>query len=145
MLIGEATGELCLLDWQRAWRGAWIPRSSRIRDLACLHATLPENLAGRGERLACLRAYLGKEGGRPALRRLLAEVETLARRLRQRRHIREKRQPPTAEQQAWIRLDGQALCITPALVEMTGGTSLRLARPGPAAAAGRRRPIRSAG
>jgi heptose I phosphotransferase len=124
VLVGEADDALCLLDWQRAWRGAWVPRSARIRDLACLHATLPDDLAGPRERLACLRAYLGSSQGNSALRKLLAEVEALARRLRLRRHIREKRQPPTAVQQAWVRLDGEALCITPAFAQRMAERSL---------------------
>jgi heptose I phosphotransferase len=123
VLVGEG-GELCLLDWQRAWRGAWIPPSARIRDLACLHATLPDDLAGPRERLACLRGYLGARGRRAARRDILAEVEALARRLRRRRHIREKRQLPTAQQQALICLDGQALCVTPALAERTAAQPL---------------------
>ncbi len=124
VLVSEPEGELCLLDWQRAWRGAWINHAGRIRDLACLHATLPDDLAGPRDRLACLRAYLGERGDRHALRLLLAEVEEMAFQLRQRRHIREKRQPPTVSQQAWISLDGEALSITPALAEMSAGQSL---------------------
>jgi heptose I phosphotransferase len=122
VLLREADGEFCLLDWQRARCGA-MARACRIRDLACLHATLPDDLAGPRERFACLRAYLGKPDRR-VLRRLLAEVEALAYRLRRHRHIREKCQPPTATRQAWISLDRQALSITPALAEMTAGHSL---------------------
>jgi heptose I phosphotransferase len=123
VLVREKNQEPCLLDWQRARYGR-ITRADRIRDLACLHATLPNELAGPSERLACLRAYLGEPHDRRALRRLAAEVEALARRLRRHRHIREKCRPPTATQQAWISLDGQALSITPALAKMTAGQSL---------------------
>ncbi len=122
VLVRESDSEVYLLDWQRARCGS-VTRACRIRDLACLHATLPEDLTGSRERLACLRAYLGKESPRE-LRRLVADVEALARRLRRHRHIREKCQPPTATQQAWISLDGQALSITPALAEMAAGQPL---------------------
>jgi heptose I phosphotransferase len=123
VLVSEADGELRLLDWQRARCGS-ICRTDRIRDLACLHATLPDDLAGPCERLVCLRAYLGKTGNPTALRRLVADVDAAARQLRRHRHIREKCRPPTATHQAWISLDGQALSITPALAEMAGGQSL---------------------
>jgi hypothetical protein len=46
-------------------------------------------------------------------------VELLGRRLLGRRHICEKRQPP-ARPQAWICLDGEALCVTPILRDRLG-------------------------
>jgi Lipopolysaccharide kinase (Kdo/WaaP) family len=116
--------DICLLDWQRAWRGAWIPRWARIRDLAAVHATIPESVAGPRERLACLRAYLAASGGRGGWRGLVAEVDRVACRMRRRRHIREKRQVPTAAAQAWICLDGEALCVTPTLADLAGTASL---------------------
>jgi heptose I phosphotransferase len=124
VLVGSADGELSLLDWQRARRRAWLSSSEIIRDLACLHATLPDELAGPRERLACLRAYLDSSGKPSELRWWLSRVESAAARLRKRRHIREKRQLPRSEKQEWIRLDGQGLCVTPALVELAEEQSL---------------------
>jgi heptose I phosphotransferase len=127
VLVRPDDFSIVLLDWQRAWRGAWIKQACRVRDLAALHATLADHLAGARDRLALVFAYLDR--GRPAtrgrrLRRLLPQVERQALRLRQKRHIREKRQPPTAEPQTWICYDGEALNVTPELVEATAGRPL---------------------
>lgn len=116
-----------LLDWQRAWRGAWITLASRVRDLAALHATIGDGLATSRERLALLCAYVAHTSShkrRRLLRQLVVQVDRQARRLRQKRHIREKRQLPTSEQQAWICLDGDGFCITPELAEMSVGRPL---------------------
>lgn len=118
-VLVASTGELHLLDWQRAWRGAWITRAARVRDLAALHATLPDAVAGPRERLAFLRAYAGTD--RSGRRCLARAVLSKALHLLRRRHVREKRQPPTDTAQAWICLDGQSLCITPALAELYAG------------------------
>jgi heptose I phosphotransferase len=120
-VLVDPGGAVHLLDWQRARRGAWITRAARIRDLAALHATLPDHLAGPRDRLALLRAYAGPE--RANLRWLAREVQKEARRLLRHRHIREKRQPPPAGAQAWICLDGQALAITPVLADLYQGTA----------------------
>jgi tRNA A-37 threonylcarbamoyl transferase component Bud32 len=61
VLLGPG-GEVTLLDWQRAVRRTRVSRRERARDLAALHATLPEHLAGRRERLVLLRAYRGTGG-----------------------------------------------------------------------------------
>lgn len=122
VLVGDET--LCLLDWQRAWRGAWVPYLARVRDLATLHATLPDALTTSRDRLTFLRAYLGPTITARTLRRYLVDIEAYSRELQQRRHVREKRQPPTAEPQHWICHDGEALCVTPAMESLMAGESL---------------------
>jgi tRNA A-37 threonylcarbamoyl transferase component Bud32 len=118
VLCRPETGELWFLDWQRSRCGRRLDLSERARDLAALHATLPERLAGPRLRLLALRAYLR---GLPAVERpprhaLLAAVEGHSRRLLRRRHVREKRQTEApAEAQSWVCLDGEALCVTPGL------------------------------
>ena len=120
VLVGDATGEVCLLDWQRAWRGAWIPHSSRSatwrvcmprsptiwpdRERFAFCATSARGLAGR-PCAGCWRRWRRWPG-------VCGRGGTSAR----------ARQPPTAEQQAWICLDGQALCITPGAGGDDGGT-----------------------
>ena len=131
VLVGPENS-LWLLDWQRAWRGAWIPQQARIRDLAALHATLPEQLAGVRERLTLFRAYIGRALSltRSSAKRhqqsraLLYQIDEQSRRMQNRRHIREKRQPLPSEPQNWIAVDGEALCITPALAQAMAGQSL---------------------
>lgn len=116
---GEA---VTFLDWQRSWRGRRLGWSSRLRDLAALHATLADELATAGERLACLHAYLPRrprtaakrKPRRGLLRWLQAAIEARAARLRRRRHIAEKGLPaPPAEPQEWLCVEGQELCVTP--------------------------------
>jgi heptose I phosphotransferase len=106
-------GDEChIIDWQRCLRGdAPLGQWSRQRDLATLDATLPDELASPRDRLALLRAYLG---GRRGLRRFAAEVRVMSGKLLTRRHIREKRCPAPPDQ-SWTCLDGEALCVTPAL------------------------------
>ncbi len=100
-------GEEChLIDWQRGKRGG-----DPLRDLAALDATLPDELASPRDRLALLRAYLGTSEG---LRPLALAVRALALQMLKHRHVREKRHPAPPDQ-AWTCLDGDALCVTPAL------------------------------
>jgi heptose I phosphotransferase len=123
-VLVEPGGAVHLLDWQRARRHYVLSGAARARDLAALHATLADELAGPRERLACLRAYLGglPQAERPPLPAFLAAIEARARRLLARRHVREKRQARApARPQGWLCLDGEALCVTPALRELCPG------------------------
>jgi heptose I phosphotransferase len=113
-----------LLDWQRARLRHTLSWQDRERDLAALHATVDDALATAEERLICLRAYWRAcsplfISWPAAVRR----VEAHARQLRTRRHISEKRHPP-AQPQAWICLEGEALCVTPVLQERYGHEAL---------------------
>lgn len=108
-----------LLDWQRSRRWAWPSWRQRLHDLAGIDATLAEELAGVRDRLTCLRSYL-REGMRLGQRRRSLSLRTAAvlvarcsRRLLQKRHVRELRQPPLAAgTQNLVWLDGEALCVT---------------------------------
>src|SRR5262249_30054722 len=60
VLVNPCNKALCFLDWQRSGQQRAVRWSARCRDLAALHATLHANLAGKKERLICLRAYLRK-------------------------------------------------------------------------------------
>jgi heptose I phosphotransferase len=115
-------GGVCFLDWQRARRSRLDGRR-RARDLAALHATLADDLAGPRERLRCLRAYLAASaapgGRRPGAAGLLPELLRHARRLLRRRHVREKQRTPLPEgAQEWRCLDGDALCAAPGLHDL---------------------------
>lgn len=115
LLVDPQTGAIHLLDWQRARLRRSLSWRQRRRDLAALHATLADSLATPRERLLCLLAY-GRAAGHAGIAwgRAVRQIESEARRLLGHRHIREKRQLPSAAQ-AWICLDGEALCVTPAL------------------------------
>lgn len=120
LFVDPRDDSIHLLDWQRArltYRLSW---RQRRRDLAALHATTDDALVSPRERLVFLRAYL-HANPEPGLSWSEAArgIEAQARHLLRRRHIREKRQPP-AQSQAWICLDGEALCVTPVFQQRCG-------------------------
>jgi tRNA A-37 threonylcarbamoyl transferase component Bud32 len=135
VLVQPETGEVHIVDWQRTRRVRAVGWQARGRGLAALHATLDERLLSAGERLAFLRAYLAGAQQHPEeaeapdrlrppsaprrrarLRLILQGLRSYTRRLLARRHVREKRQLP-GPAQAWVCVDGEALCVTPALEE----------------------------
>jgi tRNA A-37 threonylcarbamoyl transferase component Bud32 len=126
VLLDPDTLGVCFLDWQRAFRRYALRPGEPARDLGALHATVPDELAGPAERLALFRAYLRAARIPPGrARQLLARVEAQARRLLARRHVREKRRPPPADgEQAWVCLDGEALCVTEAFRRSARARSL---------------------
>jgi len=109
------------LDWPRARRRHRVCRDERGHALAALHATLADTLAAADERLACLSAYLSAAAARPVLKPFLRLVLERTRRLLNRRHIVEKRQPAADEVQGWSCRDGEALCAAPALADAWPG------------------------
>jgi heptose I phosphotransferase len=126
VFVDPRAATVSLLDWQRTRRRGFLGLRARARDLAALHATLADELAGPRERLACLFAYWHAlpADERLPLRALLAGVQGRAQRLLARRHVREKRQALPAEDQAWICLDGEALCVTPSLRQLYAAEGL---------------------
>jgi heptose I phosphotransferase len=131
VLVGPGGDTPYFLDWQRSRRRRAAGGRLRARDLAALHATLPEALASPRERLAFLRAYLRAEpvsdGPSPGLWDAARAVEGEAQRLLRRRHVREKLRPAPGDgaAQDWTCLEGEALCVTSAL-----GPAWPAARPG---------------
>ena len=71
VLMGSGQ-RICLLDWQRCDGRRHVGMAARVRDLAALHATLPDDLASERDRLALLRDYVGSSKGE--LSRYLAAV-----------------------------------------------------------------------
>jgi hypothetical protein len=115
ILVHADRHALHFLDWQRSPRRHRLGPRERWRDLAALDATLAEELAVPRERLVCLNAYC-KSANIPGVASVQALTAIKKKRwlLSQRRHIREARQLPEATAtQELIRLDGEALCITP--------------------------------
>lgn len=142
VLVRADGANLVVLDWQRTrpkYRAGWAQRG---RDLAGLHITLPLELASERERWFCLRAYLAETarltaftGQKGAPRRylcgpqcaaLLHGLRQEARRRLRHRHVLEKRhQGLTRAHQDWLRLDGEALCVTSALPRSWPGVDPR--------------------
>jgi tRNA A-37 threonylcarbamoyl transferase component Bud32 len=115
VLIHPHRRTVTLLDWPRSRRRPAVGWQERTRDLAALHASLADDLAGRRERLACLRAYLLACGDawRPPAGVLLRLIRRRAEWLLRRRPVRELRQPPrpaAGERLRWV--EGEALCVT---------------------------------
>jgi tRNA A-37 threonylcarbamoyl transferase component Bud32 len=115
LLVHPGHERICIIDWQRSRRGE-VPLRDRCRDLAALHATVADNLAGPRMRLLCLRAYLKRSRTSAGQRRMslvarkiahISEVLRESRRIREMRHVAAEHSP----QLVW--LDGEALCVTP--------------------------------
>ena len=106
-----------LIDWQRTRRSGRVPWTIRVRELACLHATLADELASPRERLAGLRTYLRAAlGSRPSLRPWLDLIVRRSQRLLRRRTVRDQRRPliaASAQRLRWI--DGERLVVTRAV------------------------------
>jgi tRNA A-37 threonylcarbamoyl transferase component Bud32 len=110
VLVSPGSGEITLIDWQSARRVKAVPVGERVRALAALHASLPEELASPHERLRVLRAAFGP--GR--LAEFARCVEREAAKLRERRSIRDQRQPAvTASPQRLVWVAGEAVCAVP--------------------------------
>lgn len=108
VLVAADSGDLTLLDWQSARRVKSVPAAERIRSLAALHASIPNELAGPRERLRVLRAALGP--GR--LAGVARRVEREASKLRGRRSIRDQQQP-AGQSQRLVWVAGEEVCAIP--------------------------------
>jgi hypothetical protein len=125
VLVNEQSGEFHILDWQRSGRKHGVGWKQRFRDLAALHATLPEGTFLPRDRLACLFAYIqdarsGCDQPIPKLSLAIAEIKQEAAHLMKRRHVHQPRtvgiaQP--AQNVIWLR--GEELCVTPAFHEVS--------------------------
>lgn len=118
VLIDVGSGRVSVIDWQSSRRLKCVGLADRLRSLATLHASVPEELATLRERLRVLWAALrparqsGLVSGR--LANLARQVAILAEALCRRRSIRDQRQSAvTAPDQRLVWLDGEAVCAVP--------------------------------
>ncbi len=126
VLVDPHDGTVYFLDWQRSRRQPVLDWSRRWEDLAALHATLPDELASRRDRLACLRSYLRAtwpgRTPRDVRQEAVRQIDRHAQRLLLRRKVREQRQtamPIGSQRLIW--LDGEAMCVTPEFHTALGG------------------------
>jgi hypothetical protein len=117
-ILLDKSGDFVFLDWQRAQRRGQLSWRQRWRDLATIHASLADDLAGRRERLSYLRAYLRATVPfrlpKVFYQQAVRTIEREAQRLLRRRKVREQRLtslPAGGQRLIW--LDGEALCVTP--------------------------------
>jgi tRNA A-37 threonylcarbamoyl transferase component Bud32 len=142
-ILADKAGDFVFLDWQRALRRGELSWRQRWRDLATIHASLADHLAGRRERVACLRAYL-----RVAIpfrlptmfgQRAVQAIEHEAQRLLLRRKVREQRATTVAVgAPRLIWLDGEAFCVTPEFYAEAGHSVQEWLPPRPLAHTGGR-------
>jgi hypothetical protein len=101
---------ITLIDWQNARRTKVVPPHERVRALAALHASLLAETASLRERLRLLRVALCPERFAEAA----FTVEQEAAKLRERRSIRDQRQPAvTCSPQRLVWVAGEAVCAVP--------------------------------
>lgn len=81
ILLDEQDG-VYLVDLGRAEIRARVPRRRIIKDLAGLHFSLPERVAGNRARLRFLLKYLGPGASRGRIKRLVAAVRRKSARIR---------------------------------------------------------------
>jgi tRNA A-37 threonylcarbamoyl transferase component Bud32 len=151
VLVRRDGGEVVLLDWQRTRSYYQVSWARRGRDLAALQVTLAAEFATERERWCCLFAYLAEaarltldtgqtpirsgRSRRPECAELLRGLRREVQRRLRHRHVREKRQHGlTQAKHDWLRLDDEALCVSPLLARYWPGVE-------PAALALDRQPI----
>jgi Lipopolysaccharide kinase (Kdo/WaaP) family len=134
-LVRPHSGEVTILDWQRATLGRRVPWRRRIRGLAALRATGPAALIAVWEEL--LGAYLEEArspgDAAPATERLRAAIVRAASALAKRAGIRSQQiMPTTGAPQELIRIDGETVCAVPAVAGELGSADAieALYRPG---------------
>jgi len=121
ILISHDSAAIYFLDLQRCRRHRCLPWRQRWRDLAALEATLTQELFSTQDRIACLRAYLRTcrtRGGALSTNPLHSAYQVFRQsaRLVCHRRIQEIRHGPRSDlvqQLIWV--DGEKLCVTPAL------------------------------
>jgi tRNA A-37 threonylcarbamoyl transferase component Bud32 len=117
LFVALANREFTLIDWQSAARLPNVTPRSRWRSLAALHASLSEPLATPRDRLRVLRGAIRtfrKEGqitGR--FSDIVREILSEAKRLADRRSIRDQRQHSSAVAQRLAWIAGEAVCAVP--------------------------------
>jgi len=113
VFVDRETQQISFIDWQRARHGSSLSPVQRWRSLAALHATLPDGGVALEWRLNCLTSYL-EHAGWPSmfLSCVVAQIETRARELRGRRHIRTKSARTDAPASTLLLLDQGRLWVT---------------------------------
>jgi tRNA A-37 threonylcarbamoyl transferase component Bud32 len=120
-LVNRETGQITILDWQRATVRGVVSWRRRIRSLAALRATLSDELMPSDAWDYLLAAYLTEyqpaSQARDKIKPLLAlraGVNEIASALRRRPGIRSQLVPPIAEQEL-VRIGGETVCAIPSL------------------------------
>lgn len=113
VMVDSSGEQFSFLDWQRSSRGRIIGWRQRCRDLAALHASLPDRLADRDVRLTFLLAYLRASEAPPIDFRLVCRrIHRRSEILKRRGSLREQLLPRVRESQSLYWFNGEELCLT---------------------------------
>jgi tRNA A-37 threonylcarbamoyl transferase component Bud32 len=122
-LVDPSTGQITILDWQRATLREVVPWRNRVRSLAAFRATCSDGLLPPASWQAFLDSYV--QSTRSESRRhnppwardsdlVHRAVNSAAAELRQKPSIRSQLIPPKADQQL-VRIGGERVCVIPPL------------------------------
>jgi tRNA A-37 threonylcarbamoyl transferase component Bud32 len=114
-LVNPETGQVTILDWQRARLRDVVPWRSRVRSLAALRATCPESLLPPASWNVLLATY-ARAAHELDRCRFGAAVDAAARALAGRPSIRSQLAPPAADQEL-VRIGGETVCAIPAIAD----------------------------
>jgi len=112
-LVNPGTGDITILDWQRARLCDTLPWRNRIRSLAAFRATCSDTLLPPGSWRAFLTEY--SNAASSIFAAVLGNaVDTRAALLRRKPAIRSQLVSPAAEQEL-VRIGGETVCVIPSL------------------------------
>ena len=122
-LVNPNTGQITILDWQRATLRDVVPWRNRVRSLAAFRATCSDGLLPSESWQEFLNSYV--QSTRSESRRhnppwardsdlVHRIVNSAAAELRRKPSIRSQLIPPAADQQL-VRIDGERVCVIPPL------------------------------
>jgi tRNA A-37 threonylcarbamoyl transferase component Bud32 len=117
ILVNRDSGQLTILDWQRAKLRSRIPLHDRIRTLASLRATTADGAFGLNAWQRLLVAYRDTAGESgfavPEVQVLAARIDGLRQALAHRPGIRSQARPSIAQE--LIRIEGETVCAIPSV------------------------------
>ncbi len=110
-----ADGDITPIDWQSARYVGRVNDRDRLRALAALQASVPEELASLRERLRVLHSAVGaaRAEGTESLSTMARRIEAEATRLRERRSFRDQRAGSASQRLIWVA--GEAVCAIPSV------------------------------
>jgi hypothetical protein len=122
VLVRADSGEVTILDWQRAGLRRHVPWRNRVRGLAALAASTPDAVFSPAAWDRLLSAYhqatVASRPRGPSLDGLRRAVARSAAALRERASIRS--QPTASAPQELVRIDGETVCAIPTVADALG-------------------------
>jgi len=117
-LVNPDTGDVTILDWQRATLRGTVPWRNRVRSLAAFRATCSDTLLPPVSWAQFLTEYASAAGSSRCLS-LGDAIEAAAASLRRKPSIRSQLVSPAADQEL-VRIHGETVCVIPSLADEMG-------------------------